>query len=57
VINPGHCKTTFNRFRGTRDPAEGVEVVIRLIGSEGDDIEGGRFSETDGEGILKDVPW
>ncbi|KAM3065734.1 hypothetical protein ACMFMG_010040 [Clarireedia jacksonii] len=57
VINPGHCKTPFNGFRGTRDPAEGVEVVIRLIGTEGDEIGGGRFLETDGEGVLKDVPW
>jgi hypothetical protein len=32
-------------------------VVVRLIGSEGDDIEGGMFLETDGEGTLKDVLW
>jgi NAD(P)-dependent dehydrogenase (short-subunit alcohol dehydrogenase family) len=31
AVNPGFCKTAFNGFRGTRDPIERAEVVVRLV--------------------------
>ena len=33
-VNPGHCKTAFNGYRGARDPVEGVAAVVELIGHE-----------------------
>ncbi|KAG4428463.1 hypothetical protein IFR05_016049, partial [Cadophora sp. M221] len=30
AANPGYCKTAFNGFRGTKDPLDGAEVVVRL---------------------------
>ena len=58
-VNPGHCKTAFNGFRGARDPREGAEVVSLLVEQwlhgEG---EGSGFWETVGdEGVLRSVPW
>ncbi|KAJ5908273.1 hypothetical protein N7495_000955 [Penicillium taxi] len=32
--SPGHCRTTFNGFRGTKDPLEGARVVVELALSE-----------------------
>jgi len=31
VANPGHCKTAFNGYRGTRDPEEGAIVIVELV--------------------------
>lgn len=31
AANPGHCKTAFNGYRGTKDPKDGAEVVVRLV--------------------------
>lgn len=31
IASPGHCKTAFNGYRGTRDPEEGAAVVIELV--------------------------
>jgi NAD(P)-dependent dehydrogenase (short-subunit alcohol dehydrogenase family) len=31
AANPGHCKTAFNGYRGTKDPLEGAEVVVQLV--------------------------
>jgi len=28
VASPGHCKTAFNSFRGTKDPLDGAKVVV-----------------------------
>ncbi|KAH7417817.1 hypothetical protein BKA64DRAFT_180059 [Cadophora sp. MPI-SDFR-AT-0126] len=53
AANPGHCKTAFNGFRGTKDPLDGAEVVIRLVGGEG---RKGGFWEFE-EGVLREVPW
>jgi hypothetical protein len=31
TVNPGHCKTAFNGWRGTKDPLDGAEVLVRLV--------------------------
>lgn len=54
VISPGHLKTAFNNFRGTKDPLGGAEVVVRLVCEEGGQ-EGGTFWEFEG-GEMREVP-
>ena len=51
-VSPGHCKTEFNGWRGTKDPLDGARVVVELI--EGDKQSG--FWEFE-EGQLRQVPW
>jgi hypothetical protein len=35
AVNPGHCKTALNGFRGQRDSFEGVKVVQEMVVCEG----------------------
>jgi NAD(P)-dependent dehydrogenase (short-subunit alcohol dehydrogenase family) len=56
VVNPGHCKTEFNGYRGTKDPVDGAEVVVRLVGAENGDFKKGGFWEFE-EGGMREVPW
>lgn len=36
AANPGHCKTAFNGYRGTKGPIDGAELVVQLVvGEEG----------------------
>jgi NAD(P)-dependent dehydrogenase (short-subunit alcohol dehydrogenase family) len=28
--SPGHCKTEFNGWRGTKDPLDGAKVIVEL---------------------------
>ena len=54
VVCPGHCRTGFNGFRGRREPEEGVDVAVQLVGRKvemGSAVEGGRvgFWCTEGE--------
>jgi NAD(P)-dependent dehydrogenase (short-subunit alcohol dehydrogenase family) len=47
ACNPGHVKTRVSAFRGTKSPAEGAEIIVKL--ATGDD--GGRsgaFFDADG---------
>jgi NAD(P)-dependent dehydrogenase (short-subunit alcohol dehydrogenase family) len=53
AVSPGHLKTAFNNFRGTKDPLDGAEVVARLVCEE---REGGTFWEFEG-GEMRNVPW
>ncbi|KAK0112673.1 hypothetical protein ONS95_014412 [Cadophora gregata] len=53
AANPGHCKTAFNGYKGTKEPLNGAEVVVRLLGGEGGK---GGFWEFE-EGVLREVPW
>lgn len=53
AASPGHCKTAFNRYKGSKDAADGAEVVVRLVLGEG--AKGG-FWEFE-EGIFREVPW
>lgn len=55
--NPGHCKTAFNGYRGTRDPKDGAKVVVELAVGKGVDFTGG-FWETEGsDDELRRVEW
>lgn len=53
AVSPGHLKTALNNFRGTKDPLDGAEVVIRLVCEE---HEGGTFWEFE-RGEMRIVPW
>ncbi|GJN70643.1 short chain dehydrogenase [Purpureocillium lilacinum] len=56
AVSPGHCKTGFNGFRGTKDPLDGAEVVLRLLESQAGEIPGGTFWEYEG-GEFRMPPW
>lgn len=56
AANPGHCKTTLNGFRGTKDPLDGAEVVVQLITGERGQWKKGGFWEFE-EGGMREVPW
>lgn len=56
TVSPGHCKTAFNNFRGTRDPLDGAEVVIQLLESPAEKVPGGSFWEYE-NGKLQMAPW
>lgn len=34
TMNPGHCKTAFNGWKGPKDPVDGAEVVVQLVMKE-----------------------
>uniref|UniRef100_A0A8H7NHM2 Uncharacterized protein n=1 Tax=Bionectria ochroleuca TaxID=29856 RepID=A0A8H7NHM2_BIOOC len=56
VVSPGHCKTGFNGFRGTKDPLLGAEVILKLLESEKGEVEGGTFWEYE-QDEFRAVPW
>ncbi|KAH8681121.1 hypothetical protein BX600DRAFT_12639 [Xylariales sp. PMI_506] len=56
AVGPGHCKTGFNNFRGTKDPLEGAEVVMRLLESRRGEIPSGTFWEFE-YGTFQQVAW
>jgi len=56
AANPGHCKTAFNGYKGTKDPVDGAEVVVQLvIGASGRWKKGGFWEFEDG--VMREVPW
>lgn len=56
AVSPGHCKTAFNGYRGTKEPVDGAEVVIRLLEAGRGEIEAGTFWEFE-HGEFRVVPW
>jgi hypothetical protein len=34
IVNPGHCKTALNGYKGTKDPLDGANMVVRLVAEE-----------------------
>lgn len=56
ATSPGHCKTAFNGFRGTKEPVDGAEVFVRLLESERGVIASGTFCEFE-DGEFRLVPW
>ena len=56
AANPGHCKTAFNGYRGTKDPLDGAEVVVQLVVAERGKWAAGSFLEFE-EGGMREVPW
>lgn len=59
LVSPGHCKTAFNGFRGTRDPLEGANVVVELVrNTEKGRFKNAGFWETKGASRdLVEIPW
>jgi NAD(P)-dependent dehydrogenase (short-subunit alcohol dehydrogenase family) len=56
AANPGHCKTAFNGYRGTKDLIDGVEVAVQfVIGERGLWKRGGFWEFV--EGGMREVPW
>ena len=56
MVSPGFTKTAFNNFRGTKDPVDSAEVVMRLLESEQGEIPPGTFWEYEHESF-RPVPW
>ncbi|KAE9371474.1 NAD(P)-binding protein [Stipitochalara longipes BDJ] len=56
AANPGHCKTAFNGYRGTKDPIDGAEVVVQLVMGKRGQWKKGGFWEFE-EGVMREVPW
>lgn len=58
LVSPGHCKTAFNGYRGTRDPLEGANVVVGLVTAEKGTFKNSGFWETKGGSMdLVEIPW
>jgi len=58
VVGPGHCKTAFNGYRGTRDPLEGANVIVELVKAEKGKYKNAGFWETKGVSLdLVEIPW
>ena len=58
LASPGHCKTAFNGFRGSRDPLEGANVVVELVRAPKGKYRNAGFWETTGDSLeLVEVPW
>lgn len=58
VVGPGHCKTEFNGYRGTRDPLEGANVVVELVNAEKGTVPNAGFWQTEGASKeLVRIPW
>jgi NAD(P)-dependent dehydrogenase (short-subunit alcohol dehydrogenase family) len=56
AINPGHCKTAFNGFKGLKDPIDGAEVVVQLALGKKGMWRKGAFWEFE-EGEMREIPW
>ena len=56
AASPGHCKTAFNGYRGTKDPLDGARVVVELATAERGKYGNG-FWELEGSDECTRVPW
>lgn len=54
---PGHCKTAFNGFKGTKDPLDGARVVVELVLAEKGKYENGFWQLEGDEREASRVPW
>lgn len=41
IVSPGFTKTSFNNFRGTKDPLDSAEAFVRLLEADKGAIAGG----------------
>ena len=55
AVSPGHCKTAFNGFRGTKDPVDGGTAAAELSLAERGKYKAG-FWECEGSG-MEEVAW
>ena len=57
AVCPGYCKTAFNGFNGTRDPALGALAAVKIALIEDDGPTGGFFEITDEDAKIKVADW
>ncbi|MCJ1457528.1 hypothetical protein MMC28_007896 [Mycoblastus sanguinarius] len=57
AASPGHCKTAFNGFRGTKDPIDGAKVVVELAFAEKGKYGSGFWQMELDEKKASRVPW
>ena len=55
--NPGHCRTAFNGYRGTKDPLDGANAVVELAMAEPGKYESGFWQMEEGDEGAVRVPW
>ena len=55
AVSPGHCRTAFNGFRGTKDPVDGGRAAVELALAEKGKYAAG-FWESEGSG-MEEVGW
>lgn len=55
AVSPGHCKTAFNGFRGTKEPVEGGRCAAELAVADEGAYDGG-FWEWEEKGMQR-VEW
>jgi len=55
AVGPGHCRTAFNNYRGTKDLLDGAKVIVHLLHSS--DFGNGFWQIEDGDALLVRVPW
>lgn len=57
AVSPGHCRTGFNDYRGTKDPLDGAKVIVHLLHSGTSDFGNGFWQMEDGDASPVRVPW
>ena len=57
AASPGHCKTAFNGFRGTKDPLDGAKVVVELALAEKGKYANGFWQLEGDDKEASPVPW
>ena len=57
AVSPGHCRTAFNGYRGTKHPLDGAKVVVELALADKHKYENG-FWQLEGDAKeASQVPW
>lgn len=56
MVNPGFTETSFNKFRGTKDPLDGAEAFVRQLEAKKGAIAAVTFWEFE-ERQFRTVPW
>ncbi|KAH8691631.1 hypothetical protein BGW36DRAFT_305552 [Talaromyces proteolyticus] len=57
TVSPGHCKTAFNNYRGTKDPLDGAKVIVALLHSDTSMFGNGFWQMEEGEDVPVKIPW
>jgi NAD(P)-dependent dehydrogenase (short-subunit alcohol dehydrogenase family) len=55
-VSPGHTKTGFNGYRGTKDPLQSAAAYVKLLESDTGVCKSGTFWEFE-NGQFREVPW
>lgn len=57
AVSPGHCKTAFNGYRGTKEPLDGAKVIVDLMHSGTSKFGNGFWQMEQGDAAPVRVPW